>query len=551
MLIKPTSNYNTMPKSLFTWIALLLISVSAHAQYDLAGIRQQIDQQAYGAAKARLAELISKHPKEPALHYWLGRVYFEEHDNEMARSAFEAGIRIKNNYYLNRVGLSRVMIRSGQKAEALALLKKVREDITYWGKPDKEVDYDMAQAYLEAGEFKEAEVLLYQLQAVEKQHPRSYIALGDYYMAKGIGDLALNQYEQALQRDSAYIPAYTRIGQLKIEAREYEVGARMLSRAIALDPAYAPSYRERGELYFKAKQYDKAKEDYRKYVALTGNDLGARHRLAEFLYLSENYAETITELEAIDTTTNVKLRLLGYSYLKTDRPEEAIATLDRYFGRMKPAYTIATDDEMYGRALMALGKYEEADAYFAKAISRDPEHVVIYRDLARDFKEAGEFALEARYRTLYVQAKPEKNHSNYYNLGIAHYRADAFLPAFEAFETAASINPNDTKTYNWLMRTGNKLEAADTTSLEWFVLPAAEKVMALIGEKPESELDKADRQTLAVATQLLAFYHFDPKGEGVNDCRAAQPFLKRALTLDPQNAGLLQMRSYCESLGGN
>ncbi len=551
MRMKPILNQNIMYKLLFTGIALLLASVSAQAQYDLGEIQKQIEQQAYGAAKTRLAMLISQNPKDPELHYWLGRVYFEENDDEMARSAFEAGIRIKNNYYLNRVGLGRVLTRSGQKAEALALLHKVKEDMTYWGKPDREVDYAMAQAYLEAGEFKEAEVLLYQLQAVEKQHPRSYIALGDYYMAKGIGELAMNQYEQALQRDSAYIPAYTRIGQLKIEAREYEAGARMLSRAIALDPAYAPSYRERGELYFKAKQYDKAKEDYRKYVALTGNDLGARHRLAEFLYLSGNYAETITELEAIDTTTNVKLRLLGYSYLQTGRPEEAIVTLDRYFGRMKPAYTIAADDEMYGKALVALGKYEQADAYFSKAIQRNPERVLIYRDLARDFKEAGEYALEARYRALYVQAKPDKNHNNYYNLGIAHYRAGEHLPAFEAFETAAEIDPNDIKTYNWLMRTGNQLEDADTTSREWFVLPAAEKVMALIGEKPESELEKADLQTLAIAAQLLAFYHFDPKGEGINDCRAAQPFLKKALRLDPENAGLVQMRSYCESLGGN
>lgn len=540
-----------MYKRIFVWIPLLIVGFAAQAQISLAEVQQLIDQQAYGAAKAKLAVLISENPKEPELHYWLGKVYFEENDNEQARSAFEAGIRIKSNYYLNRVGLSRLLLRSGDKAEALAMLKKVQEDKAYWGKVDLETDYALAQAYQEAGRFKEAEVLLYQLQAVEQQNPRSYIALGDYYMAKDLGSLALNQYEQALQRDASYIPAYTRIGQLKIAAKEYEAGARMLTKAIELDPTYAPSFRERGELYFKAKQYDKAKEDYRQYVTLTGNDLGARHRLAQFLYLSEDYAGTIAELEAIDTTTNVKLRLLGYSYLQTGQPEQAIASLDAYFGRMKSVYTIAADYEMYGKALLALGQDDKADDYFAQALSRDPERSVLYRDLARDFKEADDFAREAHYRALYVQTKSGKSHGNYYNLGIAHYRAGAFKDAFAAFEQAAAIETDHIKTYNWLMRTGSKLEEADTTSLEWFARPAAEQVVNLIGEKPEAEMEKAELQTLSTACQILAFYHFDPKGEGLNDCAAAQPFFRKALHFDAENASLLQLRNYCESLGGN
>lgn len=531
--------------------ALSAFTLSAQEQEPLDKVKELIDQQSFGVAKAQLAVMISEDPKEPELHYWLGKVYFEEEAYDRAQTTFEAGIDIKNNFYLNRVGLSRVLSHTGDKTGAIALLKKVQEDMEYWGKEDKEVDYEMASAYQDAGKFKEAEVLLYQLQAVENQNPRSYIALGDYYMAKDLGSLAMNQYEQAIKLDANYIPGYMRIGKLKIEAKAYEEGARMLTKAIELDPEYAPSFRERGELYFRARQYDKARGDYQKYVELTGNDLAARHRLAEFLFLTDNFDETIAELEAIDTTTNVKLRLLAYSYEKTDKPELAIEKLDTYFSRMNPEYTIASDYEVYGKALLKSDKVDKAQEYFKQAIERDPERVVLYRNLAREYKAQKDYPMEARYRDLYLNAKPEKKHNNYYNLGIALYRSQEYSRAFEVFSAASKLKEDHVNTYNWLMRIGSKLEAVDTTSMDWLAIPAAEKVLSLIGEKAEADFEKGEKTTLNTALQILAFHAFDPLGEGANDCEATKPYLNRALELDAENEGLQQIRRYCEALGGN
>lgn len=531
--------------------SLSAFTLSAQEADPLDNVKNLIDQQAFSAAKAELAVMISEDPKEPELHYWLGKVYFEEEAYDHAQTTFEAGIDIKNNFYLNRVGLSRVLSHTGEKAAAISLLKKVQEDMEYWAKEDKEVDYEMASAYQDAGKFKEAEVLLYQLQAVENQNPRSYIALGDYYMAKDIGSLAMNQYEQAIQLDATYIPGYMRIGKLKIEAQAYEEGARMLTKAIELDPEYAPSFRERGELYFRAKQYDKARADYQEYVKLTGNDLAARHRLAEFLFLTDNFDETIAELEAIDTTTNVKLRLLAYSYEKTNRSGLAIEKLDIYFARMNPKYTIASDYEVYGKALLKSGKGDKAQEYFKEAIDRDPERVVLYRNLAREYKAQKDYPMEAQYRELYLTAKPLKKHNNYYNLGIALYRSQEYNQAFEVFSAASKLKEDHVNTYNWLMRIGSKLETLDTTSMEWLAVPSAEKVLSLLGEKAEVDFEKGEKTTLNTALQILAFHAFDPKGEGLNDCEAVKPYLSRALGLDSENEGLQQIKQYCEALGGN
>jgi len=429
------------------------------------------------------------------------------------------------------------------------------------------VQFTAAEAYLEAGKVKDAEVLLYQAQEDAPDNPKSYIALGNLYLAKKTSKLAENQFEQAIQKDPNFVPGYTHLGQLKIEKEEYDEGAKLLQKAIELDPTFAPSYKYMGELWFKARRYDQARDNYQKYVELTQNDLRAKLRYADFLFLSENYEDAIKVLSEAekDTTTSLMLRLLGMSWYKLGDLDKAQSYMDRYFQRIDPQYTIFQDYEIYGRIMLEKGDRDKADEYFAKAIEKDYERVGLYETLAKEFNTKAKalrrsdpdkakelFAQEAHYRQLLLDNKAQKSLRDYYLLGTAQYFAEDYESALQSFEEVTNLKEDYLQGHTWAFRTAAKLDQltkeADSTAISWKAKDPAQRIIELLGDKEPSELSKSERSVLLAAYQILAFYKFDPEGDGEYNCEAAKFFIDEIHKIDPDYSQVQGIVDYCEAI---
>jgi len=343
--------------------------------------------------------------EDPYGYYLLGTALFESGDYESAEEQFMMGIDEKKRFALNHVGMARVRLQQNKPEEAQEFV----EQALYYDKgKDVRVKYAVAKEYLEAGKLKDAEVLLRQAQAEDPNDPRSYVMLGDYEYARGVSEFALEQYEKAIEIDPTYIPAYTRIGELKIseaskiegdeeEAKNQRLelinrGLEFLNTAIEKAPDFAPSYQVRGDLMMRAGRYAQGREDYEKYLQLTKNDLNAELNYGKFLFLSGNYQEAIDQFYSLDTVTGVKLRLLGMSHQKLGQLDKAQEYMEKYFELKAPEYRIADDYETYGRIFLDKGEFEKADENFEKVIEMKPERSDIFEKIADGFNKEADMA---------------------------------------------------------------------------------------------------------------------------------------------------------------
>ncbi|MEM6633564.1 MAG: tetratricopeptide repeat protein [Bacteroidota bacterium] len=389
----------------------LLTAVTVQAQdADWSSEENLIFKRSFEEAIKQLRPKVSANPDDPYGYYLLGTTLIESGDFESAEGIFTQGMDVKKRFALNHVGMARVYF--AQKKGDLAA-EKIERAMYYDKGKDVNVKFAIAQAYLDANKLKDAEVLLRQAQMEADKDPRSYVMLGDYEYARGVSEFAKEQYQKAIEIDPTYIPAYTRIGELKInEASKVEgeeedavnqrsslinEGLKFLNTAIDKDPSFAPSYQVRGDLMMRAGRYDQGKKDYEKYLELTKNDLSAELNYGKFLFLSENYQEAIDQFNSIDTVTGVKLRLLGMSHQKLGNLDEAENYMGQYFEMKAPEFRIADDYETYGKIFLDKEEYAKADEYFEEEIKMNPAKADIFEKIAEDFhKEAVKIDKAAR-----------------------------------------------------------------------------------------------------------------------------------------------------------
>jgi tetratricopeptide (TPR) repeat protein len=365
-------------------------------EVDLTEAKQLYLYEKLSDAAQKLEAFAAQDPKNiDEVYYLLGMISYDQEAFEQAKDYFQMGLKERGGSGLNKSGMGKMMLKEGKTAEAYEFLESALAKSK--GK-DIDVEYAAADAYLEGGpaEIAEAKRILYQLKDKDPNDPRPNIYLADYYKKQGVPELAIEEYEKAKQKDPNFVQAYASLAELYLDegkktgdAETLNKGVKNANDAIEKNADYPPSYRIRGELNLLAKRYEAARDDLKKYVSMTSNDLKARIRYASFLFLSKNYQEAIDELEAIsqDTVTNVMRRLRGMSYNQIGNQQKAEAAMQDYFDNVKKEeYIIWEDYDVYGDIFRAKGDLEKADEYYAKAIQLNDERTSKFETLAEMYK---------------------------------------------------------------------------------------------------------------------------------------------------------------------
>ena len=391
-----------MLKRVLTFVVGLLLLSQANLiaqEVDLTEAKQLYLYEKLGDASKMLEGFLAQNPKNiDEVYYLLGMISYDQEGFEKAKDYFQMGLKERGSSGLNKSGMGKMMLKEEKSAEAYeflnaALAKSKGKDI--------EVEYAAADAFLQGGpsEIAEAKKILYQLKDKDPNDPRPNIYLATYYKKQGVPELAIEEYEKAKQKDPKFVQAYAALAELYLDegkksgdGETLNKGVKNANDAIEIAPEYPPSYRIRGELNLLAKRYQAARDDLKKYVSMTDNDLKARIRYASFLFLSKNYQEAIDELEGIgvDTVTNVMRRLKGMSYNQIGNQDKAEAAMKDYFDNVKKEeYIIWEDYDVYGDIFRAKGELEKADEYYAKALQLNDERVSKFETLAESYYQAG------------------------------------------------------------------------------------------------------------------------------------------------------------------
>ncbi|MCS7073078.1 MAG: tetratricopeptide repeat protein [Bacteroidia bacterium] len=528
---------------------LLFLTTATTAQTLDEAIRA-INTADYKKARSILNTIITQQPKKPEPLYYMGLSYLESAQDqedipvkndelEKARDYFNRGIAANAKYPYNFVGLGRYYVEKKNFAEAKSNFDKGLAI----NASDVSVLVTIADGYLTAKDrnlTNEAEKLLTRAQALNSKNPDIFISLGDVYMNQNVEELPLNKYNQAASLDPNNVRAHYRIGQYYVKYKKYQEGANAFMKAISIDPKFAPAYRDMGELYFLAKDYKKAKESYKKYVELTANDLQARARYCQFLYLSKDYATAVEEITTAlkDTTTNVLLRLYGYSLYETGKYPEAKTAMDKYFGRVKPEFIIARDNEYYGKILDKLGQKDQALSYYEKAIAMDSGMDSLYSKMADIYNYQKNYTKAAEVLEKLISSKPTIQ--NYYSLGEIYYKLENWEKAITAYTKTTEIKPDFHMGYLKIARCNFQLDPETT---EGKAQPAYQKYLEIINTLPNKDNFKKEQ---VEANSYLAYYYYNVK----KDNALSRSYYEKVKELDPTNEQANKMLDYFKKAAG-
>ncbi|MBF0279364.1 MAG: tetratricopeptide repeat protein [SAR324 cluster bacterium] len=158
----------------------------------------------------------------------------------------------------------------------------------------------IGRLYLEEKQYELA--LQYLNKTFELTNENPFIEIYNYrgltYLGLGQYDLALKDYNKALQMDPEYVNAYLNRGNTHIRLAQNEQALLDFNQAIKLDPKNVGGYFNRGNMYLWQRQYRQALEDYKTVLRLDPSEIKAWiNRGTAHLYLQQ-YEQAIENYNA-------------------------------------------------------------------------------------------------------------------------------------------------------------------------------------------------------------------------------------------------------------
>ena len=346
---------------------------------------------------------------------------------------------------------------------------------------------DRADAYVDLGSvlvrlegFDEADAVLRTALELDPGHPGAHQNLGEALRRRGRYGEAIEMYRAALEAEPDLAPAHGGLGLALFESGRHEESLAALERALALDPA-APSAGEiamaAGRAALEAGRLDAADAHFRRAAELEpaspapltelSNLLSARGRRAE----AEHYLRRARDARSDDPVAlhvigeglrtagrrdealasyREAVRIdpgfapahvgIGAALLDAQRYAEALESLERGISLGADAPTAATAHYLAGRALLGLGRDDDAAAHFERAIEREPNHAEALDHLAlwRFGRQEYEQAL-ALYRA-HANLVPD-DPTVHANTGVTLYFLGRSEEALASLERALQLDP--------------------------------------------------------------------------------------------------------------
>lgn len=533
-----------------TLIASSLIFTHIAFAQTLQDAITKTENERYEAAGADFRSLIAKEAAKGDNYFYYGENYFKNGDLDSANIFYQKGAEVNATYPLNYVGLGKILWYKGNTAEAKTQFFKAA---TLSANKNAEVMRKTAEVYINADNksLDEAISLLNAAIKLEPKNAENHILMGDALLEKNPSDggPAIKEYSKASELNPKSPKGVLRSGKLYKRARNYQLALDLYKQAETIDPNYAPAYIEKAELYNLAGQKANAVQSARKYVELN-NSSEARKRYAEFLFINKQYAEAVSEIEALQKAGDANLyldRYLGHSYAelgnKTDTAAytKGLVSINKFFEKAGPGFKYSPLDYKYkGILLTKMGKDSLGVIEMEKAANLDPKLAGdIYSTIAQSYIKSKKYAKAIEtYNKKLAGDKENLQLQDWYDFGRAYYyeggnkqrekkEAEAlqsFIQADTCFSILAQKSPEYAIAYFWRAKANVQ---QDLKNEKWLAKPYYEKGLELV--KTQNALP-ANKSNAIEACEYLGFYAVSTK-----DYAKAKEYFGIIRDLDPNN----------------
>ena len=586
-------------------VFLAIFSTNLQSQ-DLNSATLLTRSEQYDKAGEMLQQLIQKEPGNSKNYFYLGENYLLDYFSDTisnslavatkaAQEVYQKGVDANPNDPLNYVGLAKVAFYNGDEKTAADMRAKARslllpyKNIKKISPPAKDYAFALAkiaESYIKADKVDTsfALPLIREAIKIDNKGRDVYLIAGDLYMLVNDGSKAIMNYNQAQFADPQSPTANMKIGFVYVKGRALQAAIPFFEQAIELNANYAPAYRELGQLYAQAGRFDQSKQYFQKYLDLTAGNIPAKIRYVTSLFYSKEYEEVIKNVEEIfkvDQSRTYMNRIAGYSSYEKNPPDynQALAYMEKLFQtvaqeriiqkdylylarillkknenyvkmitdqhsqdlqleKIKAKYATAPKadkaklqpgiDEITGKIQTIQNEIAAADkeidrAFVAydKALSYKPEDKNLINEIANSY------AIYRRYegaaKTWAKLLDPSKdNTEELMRIGRAYYNGDNLKAADSVFTSLATKNPNFVPAHLWIARTYSKM---DPDTKQGLAKPKFEKLIEVVMADP-----KKYGSEMIEAFNYLSYFHMMKE-----DFDGAKDYYNRMINLDPNN----------------
>ena len=512
-------------KKVMILLTAMVISISAFAQQSVQDGIKMYNYEKFRTAEGILTPLAAS---DPLANYYLGLCYIQDGDMAKASATFSKYAED----FANISGTARVafankeMGKGMQIARDLAAKSKRKE----WQAEKYAAD---AITYTQGGDYQQAVSWYKDVLTKNADDAGTHIGLGDALRKiPGGGGDAMTNYEAVTEKDAKNSLAFTRIGDLWYEAKNYESALENYGKAKDADNTNPLPYKSLARAYASSGRYKLALDNLQKYLQLSDNTPKDKIDYLEALFLAQSYCDAAKQAkDMINTVTDMKLKteiysVLGFSEAVCGDSVDAVKNVRIYLQRQDPAKVFPTDYVNYGKLFMKLGMLDSAVFYYNKGIAGDTAQnkTDIYRQIAEAFKTKKDYCSSASWYDNLIKANPETQPLDYAWRGIMYYYCRNYDNAMKAFNDFGTKYPDQPSVPYWQGRTA---AAIDSDATSGAAVPYFTKWFDKVGPNYEK------KNELKGAYEYLLYYFYNKK-----DKENMNLYKEKIQAIDPNDKAL-------------
>jgi Putative Zn-dependent protease, contains TPR repeats len=522
-----------MSKRIISFVTMMVLGSQMLFAQNVDQGKKFLYYERYKSARETFEKILAANPNNIEATYWLGQTLLEQKDSVAAKDLYQKMLAQNGNAPLILVGMGEIELREGKTNDAR---QRFETAISLTKGKDIEVLNAVGRANVnaKAGDANYAIEKLNQATQVRKfNDPETYLLMGDAYRKLIDGGNAVTSYNKALSLDPKNAAAKVRIGRVYLTQNNKDFFLPAFEDAVQLDPAYAPAYYELF-YYWYFRDVNKAAPYLDSYIANSDQGPEAEYLKTDFLYASGKFAEAKEKALGLISQQGDKVaprmfKLVAYVCDTLADMDCANQYIKDYFAKQNPDDILPAD---YVELAMINSKTpgSEAEAFtnLQKAVDADTSKegkLKIISQAAALAKKMGDRHQEANWLGIAYQLDPNPSQTDLYNWGYAHYQAGDYEQADSIFcNVYQEKYPDQIYGYLWCARTKT---AKDTTMQSEDIIPAYEKLAEMALKVDSGKYKSQAVQALITLTTIA--------NDVKKDSKTALAYIDRILEIDPAN----------------
>lgn len=470
----------------------------------------------YKSAKETFEKILAANPNDINAVYWLGQTLLDSKDSTAAKALYQKALASNGNAPLLLAGMGQIMLMEGKKDEAR---QQFETAINLTKGKDVEVFNAIGRANVKAklGDATYAiEKLNLATQTKKFNNTDTYLLLGNAHRKLIDGGQAVTSYNKALELNPKLAAAKNGTGKIYETQKNQEFYLKAYEEAVQLDPAYAPAYFNLFYHYY-FRDVNKAGEYLQKYIANTDQGPETEYINTDYTYAKGDFAGARQKAESLIQQYGAKVnprmyRMVAFTADTLGDLPAAKAAMDTFLVKSELGADVedikSTDYEEMAKITSKIPEYKDsAFTYYEKAIAMDTivaNQLKIIESAAKFAKESGNRTLEADMLGTAYRLQKDPSARDLYNWAYANYQAGNYVKADSLFcGDYITKYPDQIYGYLWCARS----KQAQDTTMEKGLAVDAYKMLAT----KAVELDSAGqlKSTAKNALFYLVSYYND------------------------------------------